>query len=264
VTDAATGAPAETPGVLYERDDDGVVVITLNDPRTKNALSKVVRAQLWDAFRRFEDDDGALVAVLTGAGGAFCSGGHLKEMNADALAIPPHDYFPQLGRNIRVTKPVLAAIEGPAFAGGFLLAQMADIAIAGDTAKLGVTEVKWGRGSPWAVPLLWMIPQRVMLELLMTAEPIDAARAFEIGLLNKVVPQGEALEAARTMARTIAGNAPLSVRAAREMVYMAADMGRKAAWDAADALYQRVYLSEDAQEGPRAFSEKRPPKWLGR
>jgi len=163
-----------------------------------------------------------------------------------------------------VEKPTIAAVNGVAFAGGFLLAQMCDLCLAADHAQFAITEAKVGRGTPWAMPLPWLIPPRVALELLLTAEPISAARAYDVGLVNRVVPLADLRATAQAMAETIAANAPLSVLAGKEMVYRAA-AGRSATELAeAEAIWEPVYLSEDAQEGPRAFREKRPPRWQGR
>lgn len=250
--------------VTYET-SDRVAWLTINRPEARNALSKAVRDGLWQGFRRFADDDDAAVLVLTGAGDkAFCAGGDLKEMAGNAMQIPPPDFLPYLQRTVSTSKPVIAAVNGVAFAGGFLLAQMVDLVIAADHAKFGITEAKVGRGSPWAAPLPWLIPPRVALEIMVTAEPISAQRAYELGLVNKVVPAAELRAAAQAMAAGIAANAPLSVRAAKDLVYLSAEHGRLAALDAADALYEPVYLSEDAQEGPRSFQEKRAPNWQGR
>jgi enoyl-CoA hydratase/carnithine racemase len=250
--------------VRYEIEDQ-VAWMTIDRPEARNALSKAVRDGLWEGFRRFADDDDAAVLVLTGAGEkAFCAGGDLKEMSATSLQVPPPDFLPYLQRTVKTDKPVIAAVNGVAFAGGFLLAQMVDLVIAADHAKFGITEARVGRGSPWAAPLPWLIPPRVAMEIMVTAEPITAQRAYELGLVNKVVPLAELHDAAQAMARTIAANAPLSVRAAKSLVYLSAEHGWSAALDAADELYEPVYLSEDGQEGPRAFAEKRAPRWQGR
>jgi enoyl-CoA hydratase/carnithine racemase len=250
--------------VRYEIEDE-VAWLTIDRPEARNALSKAVRDGLWEGFRRFADDDGAAVLVLTGAGEkAFCAGGDLKEMSASALRVPPPDFLPYLQRTVKTDKPVIAAVNGVAFAGGFLLAQMVDLVIAADHARFAITEARVGRGSPWAAPLPWLIPPRVAMEIMVTAEPITAQRAYELGLVNKVVALAELHDAAQAMARTIAANAPLSVRAAKSLVYLSAEHGWSAALDAADELYEPVYLSEDGQEGPRAFAEKRAPRWQGR
>lgn len=250
--------------VLYENDGP-VTWITINRPEARNALNQAVRDGLWSGLRRFAADDASAVLVLTGAGDeAFCAGADLKEMAALKLEVPPPDFAPYLNRNIQIGKPVIAAVNGAALAGGFLLAQMCDLCVAAEHARFAITEARWGRGAPWAAPLPWLIPPRVALELLMTAEPIDARRAQEIGLVNRVVPAASLREATQAMALRIAGNAPLSVRASKAMVYAAAERGWAAGLDEGDRLFEPVYLSEDAQEGPRAFREKRAPRWTGR
>ena len=244
---------------------DRVGWITINRPEKRNALDVEVREGLFKAFDAMGAVDDVLAVVLTGAGDkAFCAGGDLKEMSTTALKVPPPDFVPQLGRNIELDKPVIVAVNGIAFGGGFLLAQTCDLCVAADTAAFAVTEARWGRGSPWAVPLPWLVPPRVALELLLTADPIDAARAEAVGLVNKVVPAERLVEEAQALATRIAGNAPLSVRAAKAMVYATTERHRSAAFDEAERLYEGVYLSEDAQEGPRAFKERRAPQWQGR
>jgi enoyl-CoA hydratase/carnithine racemase len=241
-----------------------VAWLTIDRAHARNALSAGVRAGLFAGLERFNADDSALVLVLTGAGDkAFCAGGDLKEMAAEALRVPPPDFVPQIGRNVRVDKPTIAAVNGVAYAGGFLLAQTCDLCIAADHARFAITEAKVGRGSPWAVPLPWLIPPRTAMELLLTGDPISAQRAFEVGLVNQVVPGGELRAAAQQLAERIAANAPLSVRAAKATVYLAAEMSRSAAFEAAEKLWEPFYLSDDAQEGPRAFAEKRAPRWRG-
>jgi enoyl-CoA hydratase/carnithine racemase len=250
--------------VLYDVVDE-VAWITINRPEARNALNTVVREGIFAAFHRFRDDNEAKVAVLTGAGDqAFCAGGDLKEMAAMKLEVPPPDFVPHLGVNIHVDKPVIAAVNGAALAGGFLLAQMCDLCIAAEHAQFAITEARWGRGAPWAAPLPWLIPPRVALELLLTADPISAQRAYEVGLVNKVVDRDELRDAAQSMARRIADNAPLSVRAGKAMVYEAAEQHRTGALQAGDRFYEPAYRSDDAQEGPRAFREKRRPVWKGR
>jgi enoyl-CoA hydratase/carnithine racemase len=250
--------------VLYELVED-VAWITINRPEARNALNRAVREGLFAAIRRFDADDAAKVMVLTGAGDrAFCAGGDLKEMAATELQVPPHDFLPQLGYNVHTAKPVIAAVNGVAFAGGFLLAQTCDLCIAAEHAEFAITEARWGRGAPWAAPLPWLIPPRVAMELLITADPIDARRAYEVGLVNRVVPGSELRATAQALGTRIAANAPLSVRAGKALVYEAAERGRGPAFSAGNRLFEAAYLSEDAQEGPRAFSEKRAPQWRGR
>jgi enoyl-CoA hydratase/carnithine racemase len=252
------------PEVLYEV-DDRVAWLTINRPEARNALNKAVRDGLRLGIEKFNEDESAAVLIITGAGDkAFCAGGDLKEMSDTALKIPPKDFIVHLGRTVQVKKPVIAAVNGYAFAGGFLLAQQVDLCIASDNAKFGVTEVKVGRGSPWAAPLAWIIGPRLAMEILLTGQPITAQRAYEIGFVNKVVPLEDLRAEAEKMARGIAEMAPLSVEAAKEMIYASADRGWEEGLDHADEIYEKVYLSEDGQEGPRAFAEKRKPVWKGR
>jgi enoyl-CoA hydratase/carnithine racemase len=249
--------------VHYEL-SDGVASIVLDRPEARNALNRALREGLWEAFRRFVADEAARVAVLASEGDVFSAGADLKEMAALGLRVPPPDFLPQLGRNLHTDKPVIAAVQGPAYAGGFALAQMCDLCVAADDARFAITEAKWSRGAPWAAPLPWLIPPRVALELIVTAEPLTAERAHQIGLVNRVVPRAKLREEARALAATIARNAPLSVRAAKRMVYAVAGAPLADALDAGDRIWQPVYESEDAQEGPRAFREKRAPVWRGR
>ncbi|QIK76202.1 enoyl-CoA hydratase/isomerase family protein [Nocardioides piscis] len=250
--------------VLYEV-RDGAAWITINRPEARNALNEAVRTGLKECFERAEADDDVSVVVLTGAGDrAFCAGGDLKEMASTKLTIPPPDFVPQPGRTIELTKPVIAAVNGGAFGGGFLLAQSADLVIASEHAKFAVSEAKVGRGSPWAAPLPWLVPPRVAMEILVTGDAITAQRAYEIGLINRVVPADMLGQATSELVATIVANAPLSVRAAKRMVYAVAEHGRSAAFEEAERIWAPVYLSADAQEGPRAFAEKRRPQWEGR
>jgi enoyl-CoA hydratase/carnithine racemase len=244
--------------------EDGVAWLVIDRPEARNAINQAVGKGLWEGFRRFEEDPAAAVLVLTGAGEAFCAGADLKEMAALGLTVPPRDMAPNHGRNLQVTKPVIAAVNGPAFGGGFLLAQMCDLCVAGTSAQFAITEARWGRGAPWAAPLPWLVPPRVAMELLLTGEPIDAQRAYEVGLVNRVVPDPELRSEAGRLARRIAGNAPLSVRAAKAMVQASAGRALDEAVEEGWRLFEPVYLSEDAQEGPRAFVERRPPVWKGR
>jgi len=244
---------------------DGVAWLTIDRPDARNALNKAVRDGLWAGTRRFNADDSARVLVLTGAGTkAFCAGGDLKEMADDALRVPPPDFLPQFGRNIDVPKPTIAAVNGVAAAGGFLLAQMCDLCVAAESARFGITEVKVGRGSPWAAPLPWLIPPRAAMEIMLTGDLIDAGRAERIGLVNHVVPDAELRDHVQRLALRIAANAPLSVRAAKATVGLIAQQPLSAAYAEAERIWAPVYASEDAQEGPAAFRDKRPPAWKGR
>ncbi|MGH7606528.1 MAG: enoyl-CoA hydratase/isomerase family protein [Gemmatimonadales bacterium] len=250
--------------VRYERDGP-VAWLTIDRAEARNALNQAVRDGLWSGFERFAADADARVLVLTGAGErAFCAGADLKEMAETGLRVPPPDFIPHLNRTVHMDKPVIAAVNGVALGGGFLLAQMCDLCVAAEHARFGITEARWGRGAPWAAPLPWLIPPRVALELLLTAEPIDARRAYEVGLVNRVVPAGRLREEAQGLAERIAANAPLSVAAGKRLVYAAAERSWSEALAEGDRIFKPVYESEDAQEGPRAFREGRPPRWKAR
>lgn len=254
-----------TDAVLYAVDENGIAVITINRPEQRNCLSKEVRDGLRAAWECFEADDLAKIAILTGSGEkAFCAGGDLKEMVETGLKVPPRDMFPVPYENIALSKPTIAAVNGVAFAGGWMISQACDLCVASTHAKFAITEVKVGRGSPWASPLIHMIPQRIFMEIVLTGNPISAQRAYEIGLVNRLAEPPALMDAAFELAREVIEGAPLSVAAARETVMLATEMGRTAALDAAWAAHETAYNSDDAQEGPRAFAEKRKPQWKGR
>lgn len=251
--------------VLFDARDDGIAVITINRPESRNALSHEVRQGLFAAWDRFEHDPALRVAILTGTGEkAFCAGGDLKEMVERKLQVPPREMFPVPGDNIELSKPTIAAVNGVAFAGGWMIAQACDLCVASTAAKFAITEVKVGRGSPWAAPLIHMIPQRIMMEIILTGKPITAQRAYEIGLVNRLAEPEALIDAAIELAKEVLDGAPLSVKAGRETVMLATEMGRAAALQAARAAHEVAYRSEDAQEGPRAFAEKRRPEWKNR
>jgi len=227
--------------LLYEV-NDGIAVITINRPERRNALNRAVREGLFEVWRRFEADGQAQVAIL----------------------IPPAGFIAVLGDNIEVTKPVIAAVQGYAYAGGWLLSQMCDLCVADETAKFAITEAKVGRGMPWAAPVIHMLPQRILMEVAMTGDPLTAQRAYELGYINRLMPKGQALQGAKELAARLMANAPLTVRAAKEMVRLSTEMGRTAALRASNRAFDAVYLSEDALEGPQSFREKRKPVWKGR
>jgi enoyl-CoA hydratase len=250
--------------ILYSVQDH-VAWITINRPEQRNAMNVAVRTGLFESFRAAEADADVRVVVLTAAGDrAFCAGGDLKEMNGQSLAVPGPDFAPRLRKNVAFSKPTIAAVNGLAYAGGFYLAQMCDLCISVETATFAITEAKWSRGAPWAVPAFRLLPQRIMLELLLTAQPVGAQRMYDLGFVNKVVRSEDLIEEAARLAATIIENAPLSIQAYLQMTYLAQEMGVSAAEEAANAIFAPVYMSEDAQEGPKAFSERRKPEWRSR
>ena len=250
--------------ILFEPADNGIVVITINRPEARNSINVGVREGLFAAWDRFEKDPSLRVAILTGKGEqAFCAGADLKEMSDTKLAVLPPGFIPVLGDNVHVTKPVIAAVNGAAYAGGWLFAQMCDLCVASTNARFGITEAKVGRGMPWSVPLIHMIPQKVMMEILITAQPITAQRGYEIGFVNHVVPPDQLMAKAMELAGHIVEGAPLTIAAAKEVVQLATEMGKTAALRAANHVFDRVYRSADGQEGPLAFREKRKPNWRG-
>lgn len=258
-----TGTPDATAPVVYAG-EDGVALVTLNRPHARNALDRATLAGLWDALHRFDGDDDALVMVLTGAGDkAFCAGADLRELDSVAAREEIPDY-PVLGSNVHVAKPVIAAVNGVAYGGGFVLAQMCDLCVASENARFAITEARWGRTMVGNVGLLPMIPPRVTMEMFLTAEPIGAARAYEIGLVNRVVPADRLREEALALAKVIAGNAPLTVRAAKALVGASVGRATGELREVAEEVFAPVFASEDAREGPRAFAEGRAPRWTGR
>ncbi len=246
--------------LLYEV-SEGIATITINRPDARNALNSVVRNGIRRALDSFNNNEQAKVLIITASGDiAFSAGADLKEMSEEHLTIPPDDFIPDLTSH----KIVIAAVNGAALAGGFFLAQQADLVIAADHATFGITEARHGRGAPWAALLPLLIPPRIALELLVTAQPITATRAREVGLINIVLPGPELIAASRSLAQQIIANAPLSVAAGKAMVRDILDEVLGDARQRAKDIWAPVYLSEDAQEGPRAFKEKRLPLWQGR
>lgn len=240
---------------------EGVATLTFRRPEKLNAMNDEMRRSLHDALMLFERDSSAKVAILTGDGRAFCAGADLEEMaNLSMHEAAP---IPHIGYNVRVSKPTIAQVNGIAYAGGFLLAQMCDLCTAAEDARFALTEVRWGRGTPWATPLIWMLPQRVMMELLLTGEPMTARRAYELGFVNRVVSAEQLAAETLALAQKIASNAPLAVKASREMTYLACEMGRSAALPVGDYCFKEAYASADAVEGPRAFRDGRKPNWSG-
>ncbi len=257
---------AET--VLYEKTEN-IVTITLNRPDSLNSINRQLRADLAEAITNFDADPDARVAVVTGAGRAFCAGRDLKERavdNADGRQARAADsMYPDRPYMWPQTwKPIIAAINGFALAGGWSIAQMCDLRIASEDAKLGITETKWSLLPPFGTILPKQIGLAATLELCLTAQPVTAQRAYDMGFLNKVVPGDQLMEEAMTMAAQIAENAPLAVQYFKELAYRGLNMSTQDVSSLTYHMYDRLLTTEDSKEGPRAFAEKRKPNWQGR
>jgi enoyl-CoA hydratase/carnithine racemase len=237
---------------------DSIATITINRPKVRNALNLEVREGIRQRVAEFNKDPNARVLIITGSEDlAFSSGADLKEMSETGLRYPPKDFIPEFITD----KPVIAAVNGIAWGGGFLLAQQADLVIAAEHATFGITEALYGRGSPWAAPLPLLIPPKVAMEIIVTAKPITATRALEVGLVNSVVPLDQLSMRTLEMANLIVQNAPLTVAAGKKMLNAISSSLLKGLEQEIIDIWTPVYESKDAQEGPLAFLEKRKPEW---
>ncbi|CAN5636515.1 crotonase/enoyl-CoA hydratase family protein [soil metagenome] len=259
------------PHLLVERDGP-VLTVTLNRPEAKNAFSGEMLVRAYDAWQLLDTDDELRVAILTGAGDSFCAGMDLK-----ALGGGPDDQWGQrfaddddlhwkaLLRHFRPSKPIIAAVEGYAVAGGTEILQATELRVAGESAQFGVAEVRRGLfplgGS--TVRLQRQIPFTVAADLLLTGRLISAAEAKEIGLIGHVVPDGQALAKARELAGAIAANGPIAVRAVLASMRATKDLSEADGLAKELELGWPVFGTDDAREGPRAFAEKRPAEFTG-
>lgn len=260
----------ETPHCLVDQDGH-VLTVTMNRPEKKNALSGPMLRLMSEAWDRASSDDSVRVVILTGAGGAFCAGADLTAMSASS----PSDRFASgefdpavikpLLKGFRLTKPLIAAVEGAAIAGGTEILQATDIRVAAESARFGVSEVKWGLyplgGS--AVRLPRQIPYTVAADLLLTGRHITAAEALSVGLVGHVVPDGTALAKARELADLICANGPLAVQSVLATIRQSEGKHEDECWAEDARIGAVVFASEDAKEGPRAFVERRPPEFTG-
>ncbi|WP_326835358.1 crotonase/enoyl-CoA hydratase family protein [Amycolatopsis rhabdoformis] len=256
--------PEEQSLVLVEA-RDGVQIITINRPHAKNALDGATARGIAAAVDELDANDDLRVGVLTGAGGTFSSGMDLKAfVHGDLPVVEGRGLGGITQRPPR--KPLIGAVEGWAVAGGFELLLACDLVVAGKSARFGVPEVKRSlvAGAGAALFLAQRVPRAIALELLLTGDPITAARAAELGLVNSVVDDGTAVDAALELAARISRNGPLAVAATKEISRRAADWTVEQAWAEQPALMGPVFASADAQEGAKAFAEKRPPVWTGR
>jgi enoyl-CoA hydratase len=239
-------------------------VITINRPEVKNALDGAAARALAAAADELDADDELRVGVLTGAGGTFCAGMDLKAwQRGDKPNIEGRGFG---GITITVPrKPLIAAVEGWALAGGFELMLACDLVVAADGSKFGVPEVKRAlvAGGGAALLLPRRIPHTAAMELLLTGEAITAARAAELGLVNRLVSDGGALEGALRLAEMIAANGPLAVAVTKQIARAQADWTVTEGWQRQAELYKQVFESADAREGAAAFAEKRAPVWRG-
>jgi enoyl-CoA hydratase/carnithine racemase len=270
-TSAEPADGGEPPHALLERRGH-VLIVTMNRPQVRNALSGPMMALLGQAWDQVDSDPDIRVCVLTGAGGAFCAGADLKAMTrshpgesfrsgaVDMSAIPA------LLKGRRLSKPLIAAVEGPAIAGGTEILQATDIRVAGESARFGISEARWGLfplgGS--AVRLTRQIPYTVAADLLLTGRHISAAEARDIGLIGHVVPDGQALAKALELAGLIAANGPVAVRGILRTIRETEGMPENDAFAIESRIGMEVFASEDAKEGPRAFTEKRKPNFRDR
>jgi enoyl-CoA hydratase len=254
----------DAPEVLTER-RDGVLIITINRPQAKNAVNQAVAEGVAAAVDELDGSDELRTAILTGAGGSFCSGMDLKGfLRGEKPSIEGRGLA-----GITLTpprKPLIAAVEGWALAGGFEILLACDMVVAAETARFGVPETKRAlvAGAGAAMLLPQRIPLPIALELLLTGDPITAQRAYELGLVNRLTPEGGALDAALELAAAIAANGPLAVAVTKQIARAASDWTFEEGWQRQAELMAPVFTSEDAREGATAFAEKRPPVWKGR
>lgn len=242
-------------------------LITINRPEARNAVNGDVASGIEEAIDRFEADDSLWVGILTGVPPVFSAGADLKEINAGRAAAlnTERGGFAGITRRDR-TKPIVAAVDGPALAGGTEIALACDLIVASANATFGVPEVK--RSLAAAAGGLFRLPRKlpfnVAMEMVLTGDPIDAARAHQLGLVNVLCEAGEALDKARELAGRIEANAPVAVRASRQVVLAAMTEDEDTGWRLSAEAMAKAMSSEDSKEGLVAFIEKRPPQWTGR
>ena len=261
------GSDAGPDAIIEQRGH--TLILTLNRPEARNALSTEMLSIMVEAWDRVDSDPDVRSCILTGAGGYFCAGMDLKA----ATNKPPGDSFKDgsydpsridsLLKGRRLTKPLIAAVEGPAIAGGTEILQATDIRVAGESAKFGVSEAKWSLypmgGS--AVRLPRQIPYTLAADILLTGRHLTATEAKEMGLIGYVVPDGQALTKALEIAETINKNGPLAVQAILKSIRETEGMPENEAFTIDTQLGIQVFLSDDAKEGPKAFAEKRKPEF---
>ena len=245
---------------------ENVALMTLDRPEARNAVDQQLAADLESGIDRLEADDALWIGVLQGAGPAFCAGADLKAVAAGrAHLTTERGGFAGIVRRDR-TKPIIAAVEGPALAGGFEIVLSCDLVVAGADARFGIPEVKRSliANAGGLIRLPRVLPRNLAMEMALTGEPIDAVTAHQHGVVNRLVGVGDALECALNLAAEITANAPLAVRASRRVIVDGSLLGDDEAFALSAEASRGVFHSEDFKEGPLAFIEKRPPKWQGR
>jgi enoyl-CoA hydratase len=244
---------------------DGIMTVTLNRPEAKNAANRAVAVGVAAAMDQLDADDSIRVAIITGAGGTFCAGMDLKAFVSGEMPMVEGRGFAGL-TEATPRKPLIAAIEGYALAGGMELAISCDLIVAADNAKFGIPEVKRGLAAAAGglMKLPRQIPSRLAMELAITGDFMTSQRAYEIGLVNQIVPAGTALEAAKVLAAKIAANGPLAVAVSKQVIQESADWSSDEMWKKQQDLVMPIFGSEDAMEGSIAFAEKRAPNWKGK
>lgn len=249
--------------VLIE-EDNGVLIITINRPEQRNAMTLSAGRVIADALDALDERIDLTVGIITGSGGTFCAGMDLKRFLAGERSNVPGRGFAGITERPPV-KPVIAAVEGYALAGGFELVLACDMVVAATTAKFGLPEVRRGLVAKGGglLRLPTRIPRAIALELILTGDTLDAQRAAVLGLVNHVVPEGQALDAALQLARRIAANAPLAITASKRVVVESTSWAPSEWFQRQDELTEGVFTSLDAKEGALAFAEKRSPKWSG-
>jgi enoyl-CoA hydratase len=256
--------------VVLLKVEEQIATVTLNRPERRNALSIAAANRLYEIWEEIDGSNDIRAVILTSCDcGTFCAGMDLKEAaeikatrGVDVLTLLK-DPFHERMRAVR--KPIIAAMTGHFAAGGMMLSLNADLRVGLAGSMGGITEAKLGRGSPWAMPLIWMLPQPILMEMTLCAGLMPIERFLALGFINYVEETPGGVRArARTLAEQIRGNAPLSVLAAKQSILATMNLGCERGLAEAKRIYAKVYGSEDAQEGPRAFAEKRPPVWQAR
>ncbi len=245
-------------------EEDGILVVTINRPEAKNAMTKAAAEGIAAAMDRLDSDDNLRVGILTGAGGTFCSGMDLKGfLRGESPSIEGRGFGGIVQKPPE--KPLIAAVEGYALAGGLELMIACDLVVANTGAKFGIPEVKRGlvAAAGGVMMLPDQIPERIAMELALTGDFIDAARAYELGLINRIT-DGEALVAAKELAASIVANGPLAVRVSKQVIKQSRGWPMDERYTRQTQLIAPVFVSEDAREGAAAFAEKRAPNWKGK